>query len=67
MRCLRNTPNLPTFVEGRKEYLNAPNRGAWEKFSKVIDKLPNVTNSEKFRYMMIFGVEGMMKVDGNGV
>ncbi len=61
-----NTPDMPPLIKARKDYLDAINRGKWQEFSRAIDKLPNVTESEKFRYMMIFGVEGMMKVDKDG-
>ncbi|MBF0139906.1 MAG: hypothetical protein HQL74_06470 [Magnetococcales bacterium] len=63
---IHNTPEMPPLIKARKDYLDAINRGKWQEFSRAIDKLPNVTESEKFRYMMIFGVEGMMKVSSNG-
>lgn len=58
-----STQEMPFLVKAREDYLKNINRDQWEEFSRAIDKLPGGTENEKFRYRMIFGVEGMMKVD----
>lgn len=60
------TPEITKFIEARRDHLEPINRGKWDEFAKAIDKLPGATETEKFAYMMIFGVEGMMKVDDDG-